>query len=71
MHFFVAHDLTKLDDPTGMDEDENITTMNVKLKDALNYCYDGTITDCKTVSAILLYYFIRNAEGKNKQDYRK
>lgn len=71
MHFFVAYDLTKLDDPTGMDEDENITTMNVKLKDALNYCYDGTITDCKTVSAILLYYFIRNAEGKNKQDYRK
>lgn len=64
MHFFVARDLTKLDNPTKMDEDENIITMNVKLKDAISYCYDGTITDCKTVSAILLYYFILNGERK-------
>jgi ADP-ribose pyrophosphatase len=64
MHFFVAHDLTKLDNPTNMDEDENITNMTVKLRDAINYCYDGTITDCKTVSAILLYYFILNGERK-------
>jgi ADP-ribose pyrophosphatase len=64
MHFFVARDLTKLDNPINMDEDENITTMTVKLRDAINYCYDGTITDCKTVSAILLYYFNLNGEKK-------
>lgn len=58
MHFFVANNLTKLDNPMNMDEDENISNIIVKLKDAINYCYDGTIADCKTVSAIFLYYFI-------------
>ena len=71
MHFFVAHDLTKLDNPTNMDEDENITTMTVKLRDAINYCYDGTITDCKTVSAVLLYYFNLNEETKLNKKKRK
>ncbi|VFJ13327.1 NUDIX hydrolase [Candidatus Nitrosocosmicus franklandus] len=64
MHFFIACDLTKLKQSSNMDEDENITTMNVKIKDAIKYCYDGTITDCKTVSAILLYYLILSGEHK-------
>lgn len=61
MHFFVASNLSKLDNPINMDEDENITTMIVNLKDAIDYCYNGTITDCKTVSAIFLYYFTLNS----------
>jgi ADP-ribose pyrophosphatase len=64
MHFFVADNLTKLDNPTNMDEDENISSMIVKLNDAINYCYDGTISDCKTVSAIFLYYFILKDKKK-------
>jgi ADP-ribose pyrophosphatase len=57
MHFFVAENVTKLDNPKKMDEDENITNFVVKLKDAIKYCYDGTIIDCKTVTAIFLYCF--------------
>ena len=38
-----------------MDEDENISNMIIKLNDALRYCFNGDIKDCKTVSAILLY----------------
>ncbi len=68
MHFFVANSLTKLDNPINMDEDENITTMIVDLKDAIDYCYDGTITDCKTVSAIFLYYFTLNGEKTKKKN---
>jgi ADP-ribose pyrophosphatase len=57
MHFFVAENMSKLENPNKMDEDENITNFVVELKDAIKYCYDGTIIDCKTVTAILLYYF--------------
>jgi ADP-ribose pyrophosphatase len=57
MHFFIAENMSKLDNPKKMDEDENIIGFVVKLKDALKYCYDGTIIDCKTVTAIFLYYF--------------
>lgn len=64
MHFFVASNLSELDRPIKMDEDENITTMSVHIKDAVKYCYDGTIVDCKTVSAIFLYYFSLN-DGKH------
>jgi ADP-ribose pyrophosphatase len=60
MHFFVAEDVVKLDNPKKMDEDENITNFVVKLKDAIKYCYDGTIIDCKTVTAIFLYCFALN-----------
>lgn len=58
MHFFVAKNLKKLDKPRKMDEDENIETMVVSLQNAVRFCYDGTITDCKTIAAILLYYGI-------------
>jgi len=57
MHFFVAENVSKLDNHKKMDEDENITNFVVELKDAIKYCYDGTIIDCKTVTAIFLYYF--------------
>jgi len=57
MHFFIAENVSKLDNPKKMDEDENITNLVVELKDAIKYCYDGTIIDCKTVTAIFLYYF--------------
>src|SRR5690348_7449301 len=53
MHFFVAKNLKKLDNPNKMDEDENIETMVIRLKNAVRFCYDGKITDCKTISAIL------------------
>ena len=46
-----------------MDEDENITNFVVELKDAIKYCYDGTIIDCKTVTAIFLYYFALNNDN--------
>lgn len=67
MHFFVAENVTKLDAPKKMDEDENIINFVVELDDAIKYCYDGTIIDCKTVTAIFLYYFAHynNSEFKN------
>jgi hypothetical protein len=39
-----------------MDDDENISSMIVKIDDALQYCFNGGIRDCKTISAILLYH---------------
>jgi ADP-ribose pyrophosphatase len=63
MHFFVSENMSKLENPKKMDEDENITNFVVELKDAIKYCYDGTIIDCKTVTAIFLYYFtLRNGD---------
>lgn len=56
MHFFVADNLSKIDIPSTMDEDESIETMIVSLQEAIDYCFNGTITDCKTISAILLYH---------------
>ena len=35
----------------------------VELKDAIKYCYDGTIIDCKTVTAIFLYYFAQSNDN--------
>ncbi|MBA3749305.1 MAG: NUDIX hydrolase [Nitrosopumilus sp.] len=56
MHFFIAKNIWKTDKTSIMDEDENISNMIVKLDDALRYCFNGDIKDCKTLSAILLYY---------------
>jgi len=56
MHFFIAKNIWKTDKSSIMDDDENISNMIVKLDDALRYCFNGDIKDCKTVSAILLYY---------------
>jgi ADP-ribose pyrophosphatase len=63
MHFFVAENMSKLDNPKKMDEDENITNFVIELKDAIKYCYDGTIIDCKTVTAIFLYYFAQSNDN--------
>lgn len=65
MHFFVAKNLEKIDTPNKMDEDERIETMVVSLQKAVDFCYDGTIIDCKTISAILLYYVTTNNKKQN------
>ena len=57
MHLFVAKNIFKIDNSTlKMDDDENISNMIVKLDDAIQYCFTGEIKDCKTISAILLFY---------------
>ena len=68
MHFFVAENISKLDVPDKMDEDENITNFVVELNDAIKYCYDGTIIDCKTVTAIFLYYFTHYNDNEFKNN---
>jgi len=68
MHFFVAENVSKLDNPKKMDEDENITNFVVELKDAIKFCYDGTIIDCKTVTAIFLYYFALHSNNEFKNN---
>lgn len=68
MHFFIAKDISRVDIPKYMDEDENITNITVKLKDAVNYCYDGTIIDCKTITGIFLYYFTLQNKGEPKNN---
>ncbi|MDQ6723521.1 MAG: NUDIX hydrolase [Thermoproteota archaeon] len=57
MYFFIAKNISKIDNSLHMmDNDENISNIIVKLEDALHYCFNGIIKDCKTVSAILLYH---------------
>lgn len=68
MHFFVAENVSKLDNPKKMDEDENITNFVVELKDAIKFCHDGTIIDCKTVTAIFLYYFALHSNNEFKNN---
>lgn len=60
MHFFVAKNLLKANKSYTMDEDESIEPIILNLQKAVELCYDGTITDCKTISAILLYYVMKN-----------
>ena len=56
MHLFIAKNISKIKNPSFiMDEDENISNISVKLKDAIKYCFDGTIKDCKTICTILLF----------------
>jgi ADP-ribose pyrophosphatase len=68
MHFFVAENVSKVDAQEKMDEDENITNFVVELNDAIKYCYDGTIIDCKTVTAIFLYYFALHSSNESKSN---
>jgi ADP-ribose pyrophosphatase len=57
MHLFVAKNIYQSENSLHTkDDDENISNIIVNLKDAVRYCYNGKIKDCKTVSAILLYY---------------
>ena len=57
MYLFIARNITKINNPLYvMDDDENISNVILNLNDAISYCFNGNIKDCKTVSAILLYY---------------
>jgi ADP-ribose pyrophosphatase len=57
MYLFIAKNIYKPENSAHTkDEDESILNIKVKLKDAICYCFNGKIKDCKTVSAILLYY---------------
>ena len=60
MYLFVAKDICKVDNSLLMDGDENISNRIVKLDDALCYCFNGYIRDCKTITAILLYHTLFN-----------
>lgn len=57
MNFFIAENISKTNQPEKMDDDEEIDNIVINVEDALEYCYNGTIVDCKTVSAIFLYYY--------------
>ncbi len=56
MYLLIAKNICKADNSLLKDDDENISNMIVKLDDALCYCFNGYIRDCKTITAILLYY---------------
>ena len=56
MHLFIAKNICKAGNSLLMDDDENISNMIVKLDDALCYCFNGYIRDCKTITEILLYH---------------
>jgi ADP-ribose pyrophosphatase len=56
MYLFIAKDICKAGNFLLKDDDENISNMIVKLDDALCYCLNGSIRDCKTITAILLYH---------------
>ena len=54
IHFFVATNLTKIEHHE-MDEDEEITIVNVSVEDAVKMILNGKIEDAKTVCAVLAY----------------
>lgn len=56
LHIFEADNLTKLDYPSKMDEDENIMSFFLDLHDAYQLVMDGTIKDSKTIIAIQYAY---------------
>ncbi len=67
MHFFIAKDIHKIENSRQMmDDDENISNLIININDAIKYCLDGTIKDCKTISLILLYYNILFNTGDNQ-----
>jgi ADP-ribose pyrophosphatase len=66
MHFFIAKDIHKIENShLIMDDDENISNLIVNINDAIKYCLDGTIKDCKTISLILLHYNLLSKTGNN------
>ncbi|MFQ5968979.1 MAG: NUDIX hydrolase [Nitrososphaerales archaeon] len=54
IHIFVATDLRK-EGRRGMDEDEQISIVNVRVKDAIKMILNGEIEDAKTICAVLTY----------------
>lgn len=61
MHLFIAKNICRADNSLLMDDDENISNMIIKLDDALCYCFNGDIRDCKTITAILLYHHTKSS----------
>lgn len=57
MHLFIATGLKKARDRREMDDDENIVVRKVKLKSAVEKCFNGEIRDSKTIAAILAYHY--------------
>lgn len=55
MHIFIATDLKKCKKRFAMDSDEKIAIKTMTLNSAVRRCLNGSIQDCKTISAILLY----------------
>ena len=56
MRVYVATNLRKIE--RGMlDDDENIVVKRMTLKAAVKKCLNGEIRDCKTVAALLAYYY--------------
>lgn len=55
MHLFIATDLKRTKNRLPMDNDEKIKTKRMNLRTALKKCMQGSIEDCKTISAIMLY----------------
>lgn len=56
MHLFVASKLRKIKRGT-LDDDENIEIKKMKLSLAMKKCLNGEIQDCKTIAALLAYYY--------------
>jgi ADP-ribose pyrophosphatase len=56
MHLFVCTDLKKV--PRGrLDDDENISIIKMEIGTAIRKCFTGEIQDCKTVAALLAYFY--------------
>jgi ADP-ribose pyrophosphatase len=56
MHVFVASNLRKIKRGI-LDDDENIKVKKMKLSLAMKKCLSGEIQDCKTIAALLAYYY--------------
>jgi ADP-ribose pyrophosphatase len=56
MRVYVATNLRKIE-RGALDDDENIVVKRMTLKAAVKKCLNGEIRDCKTVAALLAYYY--------------
>lgn len=61
LHLFVAQDLTP--GPARPEADEQLEPRVVPWADALKMVFDGTITDAKTATAILLWDRLRSSDA--------
>ena len=61
MHIFVATNLKKIK-RQKLDDDENIIVKHMKLTAAIQKCFSGEISDCKTIAAILAYSKLDKSE---------
>jgi len=54
MHVYVATNLKKIK-RQKLDDDENIIVKHMRLTTAIQKCFSGEISDCKTIAALLAY----------------